>query len=753
MNPEIFSNLGPKYKTPRPIQSAILSNLERDQPRIAMVEAPVGIGKSAVAVAYGDILTPSDVETIDQSVILAATISLQEQYRDDFEGMRLVKGRGNFPCTLNGLTAADGWCQSHPKERCDSPYYAQREVAQASRRVVANYALYLNEMAYTKGFLGRDETRPLLLVCDEAHQLLNQLTEFETVRLSTKAADKLGLVVLGEGWATIGDAIAWCNENRQVIRERMSDAVTRGDPLARDWIAMDRNVRAWRSLGDDYLPLETGQEIKAAPLWPTRTARTLFNSAEHFLLMSATLYGGHLLGQLLGLENSEYEYYASPSPFDPRRWPVHVRPVASLSYRASDDEWNRMAQEIHRYMHEYRNTRGVIHVTAARQLNRLLHSTEGCESCRMRLIRPKGSDTRRGKTRAELLREFRSAGPDTWLAHYCLDPSTRILYADGSWRLLRDAKEGDELIGFDETPPDEGKWRKLRRTTITSIGPEDVDTYRIQTDQGVTHASANHAWLMAYPRKGWQKTQDLKPGHKIRFLGQWDYDSAPYLGGLLDGEGFLRQAELSGGGVGFGQNPGLVLDAYRFHLEAQGIHYTEHTGHASVQVIMVSRLPDRLKLLGIAPSLRLRQRYSDLWEGKRAASPYYATVLEVTSVGNRRLIGLETSTSTLFADGMFSHNSVGEGESFDDDSARIQLIAKIPFPDLSSPLMRLRKEEPGIGKTYYAALTAGRVAQTAGRIMRHSKDFGETIILDGAFRNLYRYNKSLFPGWFHDILD
>ncbi|KKL69003.1 hypothetical protein LCGC14_2119290, partial [marine sediment metagenome] len=276
MNPEIFSNLGPKYKTPRPIQSAILSNLERDQPRIAMVEAPVGIGKSAVAVAYGDILTPSDVETVDQSVILAATISLQEQYRDDFKGMRLVKGRGNFPCTLNGLTAADGWCQSHPKERCDSPYYAQREIAAVSRRVVANYALYLNEMAYTKGFLGRpaSEHRPLLLVCDEAHQLLNKLTDFETVHLSAKAADKLGLAYPSNGWSSIEEAAAWAEEVRVEVRERKSDAITVGAKTAKDWITMDRNVRAWRSLARsaDYLPLETGQEIKAAPLWPTRTA-------------------------------------------------------------------------------------------------------------------------------------------------------------------------------------------------------------------------------------------------------------------------------------------------------------------------------------------------------------------------------------------------------------------------------------------------------------------------------------------------
>ena len=95
---------------------------------------------------------------------------------------------------------------------------------------------------------------------------------------------------------------------------------------------------------------------------------------------------------------------------------------------------------------------------------------------------------------------------------------------------------------------------------------------------------------------------------------------------------------------------------------------------------------------------------------------------------------------------------MGEGESFDDDTARIQLIAKVPYPDLGDKLTRLRSEEPGVGRRMYAAMTLAKIAQTAGRVMRHDKDFGETIILDGSFRRLWTWHQDLAPEWFKEVL-
>ena len=52
----------------------------------------------------------------------------------------------------------------------------------------------------------------------------------------------------------------------------------------------------------------------------------------------------------------------------------------------------------------------------------------------------------------------------------------------------------------------------------------------------------------------------------------------------------------------------------------------------------------------------------------------------------------------------------------------------------------------------YAAMTLAKIAQTAGRVMRHEGDFGETVILDGSFRKLWAWHKDLAPSWFHEVL-
>ena len=98
------------------------------------------------------------------------------------------------------------------------------------------------------------------------------------------------------------------------------------------------------------------------------------------------------------------------------------------------------------------------------------------------------------------------------------------------------------------------------------------------------------------------------------------------------------------------------------------------------------------------------------------------------------------------------HYSVGEGEDFTGDLGRIQLIAKVPYPDLGDKLTRLRSEEPGVGRRMYAAMTLAKIAQTSGRVMRYDRDFGETVILDGSFRRLWQWHKDLSPDWFKEVL-
>ncbi len=515
-----FTKLGPRYTEPRPIQTQLLRQLTEDRPKIAMCEAPCGIGKSALGIAYGELIGSK------QTTVLTATISLQEQYERDFDDMVVFKGRGNYGCEDNGLTAAEGTCLSRPGYRCDSEYYVMRREVDSAHRVAANYAVYLNHLFYS-----RLDRRPDLLVCDEGHRLLDILTQFEMVKLDMGLTQKLkvkwlrltGIGMSSRGWDTLEQAKEWARVHKDRIQAQMQDAIINGDKKAKLWAHLYRQVTGIIDAGEDYITLKTGEVLEAAPLWPRKAAKRLFGSAHNVLIQSATLYGGHTLADLLGLgypwvydtlilhKPLKYQFYTVPSPFDPARWPTYFRPVVSLSKKSTDAEWNRMAEVVHDYVHRYNSVKGVIHVAARNQVERVCAQVSKCPDCHTRILLP---NVRTGDTRASLLRDFLASPGGTWLCHY----------------------------------------------------------------------------------------------------------------------------------------------------------------------------------------------------------------------------------------------SMGEGESFDDDTARIQLIAKVPYPDLGDKLTRLRSEEPGMGRRMYAAMTLAKIAQTAGRVMRHDRDFGETVILDGSFRRLWQWHKDLSPDWFKEVL-
>lgn len=76
-----------------------------------------------------------------------------------------------------------------------------------------------------------------------------------------------------------------------------------------------------------------------------------------------------------------------------------------------------------------------------------------------------------------------------------------------------------------------------------------------------------------------------------------------------------------------------------------------------------------------------------------------------------------------------------------------QVIAKVQFPSLEEPAIAwLAEQEP----ERYAWLTAQKLLQAYGRICRGPEDYGETYILDGAFKKFYATHTELFPQWFRE---
>ncbi len=93
--------------------------------------------------------------------------------------------------------------------------------------------------------------------------------------------------------------------------------------------------------------------------------------------------------------------------------------------------------------------------------------------------------------------------------------------------------------------------------------------------------------------------------------------------------------------------------------------------------------------------------------------------------------------------------SMDTGVSFDNDDARFQIIAKIPYPSLASQKNKLRQIN---NPEWYAWKTVSGLLQMCGRPVRSEIDYADTIIIDGSFGDVMRYSSHFMPDWFQESI-
>jgi Rad3-related DNA helicase len=93
--------------------------------------------------------------------------------------------------------------------------------------------------------------------------------------------------------------------------------------------------------------------------------------------------------------------------------------------------------------------------------------------------------------------------------------------------------------------------------------------------------------------------------------------------------------------------------------------------------------------------------------------------------------------------------SMDTGVSFDNDSARFQIIAKVPYPSLASQKNKLRQKN---NPDWYSWKTVSGIVQMSGRPVRSNLDYADTIILDGSFGDVIKHSSSFIPDWIQSAI-
>jgi len=279
------------------------------------------------------------------------------------------------------------------------------------------------------------------------------------------------------------------------------------------------------------------------------------------------------------------------------------------------------------------------------------------------------------------MQRLEKANPDTFkVERRCLDPRTRVLCADLTWRPIGELQEGDRLVAVDEEPPEPRKERKMRTATVVGVQRSVDRAYRLTFGDGTSVVcSGNHRWFSTSKGVGGYRWRSLFPapgvngprrilqeGDKIRFLVEpWEEDrswEAGYLAGVYDGEGTAVARKRSEFFVTFVQNPGVVLESTLLYLRDKGFNPKHVPGSRRAQVYKITGLNDCMRFLGqIGPHRLRRQAIPQIWEdralGHMNGQAGFKTIVKIEELPEQELVDIETTTGTFIAEGLVSHNS------------------------------------------------------------------------------------------------
>lgn len=285
-----------------------------------------------------------------RTCILTMTKGLQEQLMDDFASCGLVdiKGQNNYECIYvtppppdDPIMVDKGPC--HAGVRCEFKtqgchYYDRVNLVLGSRLVVANYSYWMHKTFYGGG-LGHFD----LLVCDEAHDALDALSDFVKVEISTRDLKLIGIKFMPD-FPSFSDwrnqCVLWMRMTSRKLTQ-LENSIRGLPPGHADEDTLD-DIRLLKNFNRRLHRLTTSEtgwvyqkkfvgkwalEIaQFNPVWPADYSHVLFNTVPKVVLTSATLTEKDL--DLLGIKPEERKFVEYPSTIPvPRRRVYHVRSV------------------------------------------------------------------------------------------------------------------------------------------------------------------------------------------------------------------------------------------------------------------------------------------------------------------------------------------------------------------------------------------------------------------------------------------
>lgn len=393
----------PEGYTPSSGQVKLLKNIDaafEDGYKFVVCNAPTGAGKSMISKTIGNVSNEctnefrelvtsyiafkhsqnggySHEDECEQEApfgctALTITKSLQDQYKELFKDIEVLKGKSNYQCAVDDSFSVDiAPCLHLPrlksecwdKNKC--PYYEQRNKALTSQLNTLNYNMFFALPNHLK--------KRQYIVCDEAAELEDQLVREFTCRVDYTFLHKCEIKY--KPFTSTRSHEKWISALLVEVSDKIDDIKdiinTKQSASTQILIALNGKIVSLRNLqhkleliletwmDSEYVHAKDAQGVTFMPLKVNKLAHRLFDYADRVILMSATIIDPQNFCNILGIDR--FKYVEAESTFDPKNAPIVCNTKLSLNFYNLKKNMPKICKQIKEICAHHKDEKGIIH--------------------------------------------------------------------------------------------------------------------------------------------------------------------------------------------------------------------------------------------------------------------------------------------------------------------------------------------------------------------------------------------------------
>jgi len=379
------------FKKPRTEQieciNFVLNKFEEGK-RFVILEAPLGIGKSAIAVTVSNYLYAKSKALNDAYIVTTQKI-LQEQYIRDFPYIASIMAKNNYQCVnrIVGVTCDMGLTMARILSKTSVQYNAYTEscVYQKDKKKFNESPISLTNLSYFINHAQGGIKHRHLLVIDECHNIENVITDSAALNFSKHFVEntlKINWPIRND--TTIDTFVKWIKD---VYAVKLSDSFSSLDTKvsnmsSQSYLESNSGVITMKKLEEYKRKLEqisiglkyfdrldwvmtvspTQDLVSIKPIFADKyTNKMLFQTADKILMMSGTILDKDTFCRNIGINPANAEFLSLDSPFPIKNRPVFEVLVGSMGRKYIDSTLPKMVATVKELLDHHKNEKGIIH--------------------------------------------------------------------------------------------------------------------------------------------------------------------------------------------------------------------------------------------------------------------------------------------------------------------------------------------------------------------------------------------------------